>query len=106
MIQNETRSPTIIRKIDENDFLGLAQEKKNGIIKAFLPSKGRESRNRIYVKTCVKLGNDGRNGIAEDDTRYCIWKKWRFMPNLYLTSCFCNLYYPYSIPTTNKEQCQ
>ena len=79
--------------MDENDFLGLAHEKKNGIIEAFLPSDGRESRNHIYIKICFKLRNDGRNGSACDNIFYCIWKKWQFMPNLYLTFCFCNLYY-------------
>ena len=66
--------------MDENDFLGLAQKKIYAIIEAFLPSDGRESWKHIYIKTSVKSGNDGRNGIAEDDTHYCIRQTCRFEP--------------------------
>ena len=74
------KKPINYGKMSEMVFLGLAQGKKHAIIEAFLPSNGRESWNRIYIKTCVKLRNDGRNGIAEDDTHYCIWKQWCSMP--------------------------
>ena len=50
LIQNETRSPAIIRKMDEKGILGLAQEKFCAIIEAFLPPYGRESRNHIAIK--------------------------------------------------------
>ena len=43
MIPNDTRSPAIIREIDENSIFGLAQEKENAIIEAFLPCNGIES---------------------------------------------------------------
>ena len=48
MIHNETRSPTIIRKMNEKGIFGLAQEKICAIIEAFLPSNGRESWKKIY----------------------------------------------------------
>jgi hypothetical protein len=50
LIHNETRSPAIIRKMDEKGILGLAQEKFCAIIEAFLPPYGRESRNHIAIK--------------------------------------------------------